>query len=150
MFWWMADMNNSIFKHIHKILVNHQVMLLWDFDFFLLTVEAVDEKGWHNTQSHLTRLLSNANRRNRLLTLYIVQRSSVETLLKILMIRSSGRQLKLSSSILGPQNSIIIRLRNIPDVREIVNVKMIPYPDFRNQSTEMYLGIILSPSWQSD
>lgn len=64
------------------------------------------------------------------------------------MIRSSGRQLKLSSSILGPQNSImiIIRLKNIPDVREIVNAKMIPYPDFRNQSTEKYLGIILSQS----
>ena len=64
------------------------------------------------------------------------------------MIRSSGRQLKLSSSILGPQNSIIIRLKNIPDVREIVNAKMIPYPDFRNQSTEKYLGIILSQSYQ--
>ena len=48
------------------------------------------------------------------------------------------------------QNSIIIRLKNIPDVREIANAKMIPYPDFRNQSTEIYLGMIFSPSWQSD
>ena len=65
------------------------------------------------------------------------------------MIRSSGRQLKLSSSMPVSQNSIIIRLKNIPDVREIANAKMIPYPDFRNQSTEMFchrLGNLIKSS----
>lgn len=58
--------------------------------------------------SHLTRLLSKASRLKRLLTLYIVHRSSAETFLKILMIKSSGRQSKFVSSI--PPLSLSLRI----------------------------------------